>query len=132
MEEKKSTVKQFFKKMLYYLIGFLVIGSLITFLILNFTYSEGNKSGVLINFSKEGLTFKTYEGELNLGGIANVPSTAQSDNLWHFSVNNQAVADTLMQLGGHKIMLHYKQKIKAMPWQGETNVFVDGVKLIEE
>ncbi len=132
MEEKKSTVKGFFKKILYYLIGFLFVGLLVTFLILNFTYSEGNLSGVLIKFSKEGLSFKTYEGELNMGGIGNVPSTAQSDQIWHFSVNDQAIADTLMQLGGHKVMLHYKQKIKAMPWQGETNYFIDGVKLIKE
>jgi hypothetical protein len=52
--------------------------------------------------------------------------------LWQFSVREQSVADTLMNLEGRKVSLHYKEIIKNMPWQGETEYFVDGVKLIND
>jgi hypothetical protein len=102
------------------------------FLIANYTYSEGNRAGVVVKFSKKGYLLKTYEGELNMGGMGNLPNTAQMNMLWNFSVNDQAVADTLMNLEGRKVSLHYKEIIKNMPWQGETKYFVDGVKLIKE
>jgi hypothetical protein len=104
----------------------------ITFLIFNYTYSEGNRAGVVVKFSKKGYLLKTYEGELNMGGMGNLPNTAQQNMLWNFSVKDQAVADTLMNLEGRKVSLHYKEIIKNMPWQGETKYFVDGVKLIKE
>jgi hypothetical protein len=109
----------------------LVVISL-TFLIFNYTYSEGNRAGVVVKFSKKGYLLKTYEGELNMGGMGNLPNTAQMNMQWNFSVNDQAVADTLMNLEGRKVSLHYKEIIKNMPWQGETKYFVDGVKLIKD
>jgi hypothetical protein len=110
----------------------IVVITAITFLIFNYTYSEGNRAGVVVKFSKKGYLLKTYEGELNMGGMGNLPNTAQMNMLWNFSVNDQAVADTLMNLEGRKVSLHYKEIIKNMPWQGETKYFVDGVKLIKE
>jgi hypothetical protein len=104
----------------------------ITFLIFNYTYSEGNRAGVVVKFSKKGYLLKTYEGELNMGGMGNLPNTAQMNMLWNFSVKDQAVAETLMNLEGRKVSLHYKEIIKNMPWQGETKYFVDGVKLIKD
>lgn len=104
----------------------------ITFLIFNYTYSEGNRAGVVIKFSKKGYLLKTYEGELNLGGMGNIPNTAQQNMLCLFSVKDQSVAETLMNLEGRKVSLHYKEIIKNMPWQGETKYFVDGVKLIKD
>lgn len=102
------------------------------FLIANYTYSEGNRAGVVVKFSKKGYLLKTYEGELNMGGMGNLPNTAQMNMLWNFSVKDQAIADTLMNLEGRKVSLHYKEIIKNMPWQGETKYFVDGVKLIKD
>jgi hypothetical protein len=67
-----------------------------------------------------------------MGGMGNLPNTAQMNMQWNFSVNDQAVADTLMNLEGRKVSLHYKEIIKNMPWQGETKYFVDGVKLIKD
>ena len=34
-------------------------------------YSSGVRAGVPVEFSRKGVIFKTYEGELNLGGITN-------------------------------------------------------------
>jgi len=114
------------------LVLILVVVVVITLLISNFTYSEGNRAGVLIKFSKKGYIFKTYEGELNVGGMGNIPGTAQANQIWLFSVTNQTVADSLMNMEGRRVSLHYRQVLKNMVWEGETDYFVDGVKKITE
>lgn len=124
---KKSSGKKWI--LILFLIVVVIFG--VVYLIFNFTYSEGNRAGVLIKFSKKGYVFKTYEGELNIGGLGNIPNTAQMNQLWDFSVRNNAVADTLMKLEGKKVSLHYKEVLKNLVWDGETKYFVDGVKVIE-
>lgn len=118
------------KKWLLIFLAVLVLALTITFLIFNFTYSEGNRAGVLIKFSKKGFVFKTFEGELNLGGMGNIPNTAQLNQIWDFSVKDRAVADSLMHMEGKRVSLHYRQILKNMIWQGETDYFVDGVQLL--
>lgn len=132
MESAKPKSSNILRNILFGFIGLVLIGLVITFLVFNFTYSEGSRAGVIIKFSKKGYVFKTYEGELNLGGIGNIPNTAQLNQIWEFSVKDQHVADTLMGLEGRKVSLHYKEKIKNLPWQGETKYFVDGVEVLSE
>ena len=95
-------------------------------------YSDGFRDGTLIKFSHKGYVFKTYEGELNQGGIAN-PSqgTALANQIWHFSVKDKAVAEKLDSLGGKVVKLHYKEFIKNFVWEGETNYLVDGVEEVK-
>jgi len=112
-------------------LAIVIAGVVSTFLIFNYTYSEGSRAGVLIKFSKKGYVFKTYEGELNIGGMGNIPNTAQVNSIWAFSVRDNATADILMKLEGKQLSLHYQQIIKNMVWDGETDYFVDGVKVIE-
>jgi len=119
------------KKFLWILIGILIIGCIITVLICSYTYSEGSRAGVLIKFSKKGFIFKTYEGELNIGGMGNVPNTAQGNVIWTFSVKDEAVADKLATMEGQKVSLHYEEKVKAMPWQGETDYYIIRAEKIE-
>jgi len=109
----------------------LVAGLVIYYFIAGFTYSEGNRAGILIKFSKKGYVFKTFEGELNIGGLGNLPNTVQMNNIWEFSVTNPAVADSLMTMEGEKVALHYHQVIKNFPWQGDTEYFVDHVERIK-
>lgn len=119
------------KKALWILLVIILLGSLIAWLVMGYTYSEGSRAGVLIKFSKKGYLFKTYEGELNLGATGNVPNTAQFNQLWNFSVADEATAQALMKAEGRKVSLQYKEVVKAMPWQGETNYFVVGVEVLE-
>ena len=119
------------KKWLLILLLVLIAGFGITYLIFNFTYSEGNRAGVLIKFSKKGYVFKTYEGELNIGGLGNIPNTAQMNQIWDFSVRDNSVADSLMKLEGKKVSLHYREVLKNFVWDGDTKYFVDGIKQIE-
>jgi len=119
------------RKWILILLAVVVTGLGITYLIFNYTYSEGSRAGVLIKFSKKGYVFKTFEGELNIGGMGNIPNTAQVNSIWTFSVRDNATADAMMKLEGKKVSLHYKEVIKNLVWDGETKYFVDGVKVIE-
>ena len=81
--------------------GILVVLFVIYYFNYMAVYSEGNRAGKLIKFSKKGWLFKTYEGELNQGGVANpVPGTAMVNQIWKFSVKKDAVADELMKMEG--------------------------------
>jgi len=82
-----------------------ILGIIVVFFIIflvarySFTYSEGNRAGRLIKFSKQGFMFRTYEGEMNLGGVSNAANGSMMMNyMWDFSVENDAVADTLLKL----------------------------------
>lgn len=119
------------KKILIILLVFVVLVVGITFLYFNFTYSEGSRAGTLMKFSKRGFVFKTYEGELNMGGVGNIPNTAQNNMIWNFSVKDKAFADTLHNYEGKKVILFYEEKMKALPWQGETNYFVYKVQEVK-
>ncbi len=98
------------------------------FLYAKFVFSEGNRAGLLYKFSKKGYVFKTYEGELNLGGVNTAPNAGLMNNIWVFSVKDEAVADKLMEMEGKYVRLHYNQVNKAFFWEGETTYFVDAVE----
>ena len=111
-----------------------IIGIIIVFLIIffvarySYTYSEGNRAGRLIKFSKQGFVFKTYEGEMNLGGVTNAANNSMMMNyMWDFSVTNQSVADSLLKLEGKEISVHYKEKMAKLPWRGDTKYIVDRI-----
>lgn len=68
------------------------------------SYSEGERAGVLQKFSKRGWICKTYEGELALyvvGGVA--------PQIWYFSTRDEELAKKLFDAVGQKIQLHYKE-----------------------
>lgn len=94
-----------------------------------FTYSDGKRAGRLIKFSHKGYVFKTYEGELNLGGINNSTGGVLLNNIWLFSVASEAVADSLSLYEGKDVVLHYKEKMSTLPWRGESKYIVDKVSL---
>ena len=127
-----NTTKQSnpFKKIVLIFVLTAIVAVAAWFLISNIKSSEGTQAGVLIRFAQKGVAIKTYEGELNIGGMNTVPSTAQTNQIWAFSVRDKATADKLMQMTGRKVSLHYSEVINSMPWQGQTDFFVDGAEVI--
>ena len=117
------------KKILFYTLGIIIVALVIFFYArFSYTYSEGNRAGRLIKFAKQGAMFKTYEGEMNLGGVSNAANNSMMMNyMWNFSVDDQAVADSLLGLEGREISVHYKQKMGTLPWRGDTKYIVDKV-----
>ncbi len=96
----------------------------------NYTYSEGTRTGYLVKISYKGIVFKTYEGQLNLGGFQQPGQAAVLGNIWEFSVSKRNVYERLQQYEGKQVTVYYKEKINAMPWQGKTNYLVYDVKPI--
>ncbi len=117
--------------LLFTILGAIIIGGSITYYNYGLVYSDGYRDGTLIKFSRKGVIFKTYEGELNQGGIANSTGTALANQIWRFSVKDDAVAEKLNQLGGKVVRLHYKEYVNNFIWEGETNYLVDGAEEVK-
>ena len=130
---KKQThpIVKFFKRVLLFFVILFILVLAGTYFYFNYTYSEGSRAGMLMKFSEKGYVFKTYEGELNLGGINPLPGNTIANNIWKFSVKNDSIADLLKSKEGQMLRLHYREKVRNLPWQGDTKFFVDGVDSIK-
>jgi hypothetical protein len=55
------------------------------------------------------------------------------NNIWEFSVKptDKAIIDSLTNFEGAVIKLKYKEKLKNMPWQGDTPYFVYEIESID-
>ncbi len=115
--------KSFFKKLFIglFVLALLAFGAYMLYS--NWVFSEGTRTGQLIKISKKGYVFKTYEGQLNLGGIEGGPE-GMMGTIWNFSMKKEDMYHKLEELEGKKVMLRYKEINKSMPWQGDTNYFV--------
>jgi len=92
-----------------------------------FTYSSGNRNGLLQKFSYKGNLFKTYEGELVLSSVKSTAGVGIASEKFYFSVNDKAIAERMLRMEGHQVVLHYEQKNGTLPWRGETPYLVDSV-----
>ena len=96
-----------------------------------FTYSEGNRGGLLQKFSYKGNVFKTYEGELVLNSITvggNV--TPYSSEKFYFSVVDEKLGEKMNLYEGKRVVVHYNQKNGTLPWRGETPYIVDSIVIV--
>jgi hypothetical protein len=96
--------------------------------VLNWNYSTGERAGWVQKFSKRGWLCKTWEGEL---ALVSLPGT--SVEKFFFTVRDDAVADTINKAMGHRVSLHYEQKV-GLPTTcfGETRHFVTGITAMAE
>lgn len=49
-------------------------------------YSEGERTGIVTKLSYKGFGYKTWEGEMNLGGLASDAKGNLQANIWQFTV----------------------------------------------
>ncbi len=94
---------------------------------LSWSYSDGERAGVVQKFSRKGWICKTYEGELALyivGGVA--------PEIWAFSVRDPAVVEQLNASVGERVRLHYTEH-RGVPTScfAETGFFVDRVTPVD-
>ena len=108
----------------------LVLAGLVAWpwLTLHWSYSDGERVGVLLKLSHKGYLCKTTEGDLALyvvGGIA--------PQIWSFTVRDAAVADSLNAAMGKRVRLHYHEHL-GVPSScfGDTTYFVDRVEAAPE
>jgi hypothetical protein len=121
-----------FRKITMYAVIVFILFCAAYFIFANYTYSEGSRTGMLLKFSHKGYVFKTWEGELNLGGMTQ-GETTMLNNIWIFSVrdNETKTITDLQQYEGKRIRLSYKEKMRHFPWQGDTDYFVYQVEPIQ-
>lgn len=130
VKEGAESIGQKIKRLFLMIFGILVVGGLLFIWVAGWTFSEGTRAGELIKVSKKGVVFKTFEGQLNLGGFQSSDNAGIVGNIWEFSTTQPEVYTRLQELEGKKIKLHYRQRYKPMPWQGKTDYFVHKVELI--
>jgi hypothetical protein len=90
---------------------------------LKWSYSDGERAGVLQKFSRRGWICKTYEGELAMSVVPGVAPT-----IWSFTVRDDAVVPKLSAALGRRAVLHYTEH-PGLPTTcfGHTAYFVDSV-----
>lgn len=111
----------------------LVILTLFIYFRYYFVYSEGTRVGVLYKFSKKGMMYKTYEGEMLLPGFKNrSQSSGMVSNMFHFSVTDEELANKLMKCQGMDIELHYIQYQGALPWRGDSYEDAEGQYIVDK
>jgi hypothetical protein len=99
-----------------------------TWLMLTWSYGNGERAGYVQKFSKRGYVCKTWEGEL---AMVSMPGTMSEKFL--FTVRDDAVAQKINANLGKKVALKYDQHI-GLPTTcfGDTEYFVSGVEVIND
>lgn len=111
------------KKVLYYILGGIFLLFLLYYVFSYFaTYSEGTRTGELIKFSKKGVIYKTWEGEISQG-----ISGAQ---IFKFSVlkKDHEVIEALQENEGKYVKLHYIERFTTFFFWGDSNYFITEVE----
>jgi hypothetical protein len=92
-------------------------------LVLNWSYSTGERAGWLQKFSHKGFVCKTGEGELAL-----VSLPGSSVEKFFFTVRDEAVAAKVTAAMGKRVSLHYEEKV-GLPTScfGDTRYYVTDV-----
>ena len=91
---------------------------------LSFSYSKGDRAGLLQKVSQRGWVCKSWEGELQMTAL---PGAAPE--IFHFTTRSDSIAGELQKLLGQRVSLHYEQH-SGVPGScfGDTEYFVVGVK----
>lgn len=107
---------------IYFVIVVVVLTALFFTVAYYATYSEGDRTGELIKFSKKGYVFKTWEGEISQG-IAGA-------QIFKFSVldNDDEVIESLKKYQGQYVKVTYIERYTTFPWWGDTNYYITAVK----
>ncbi|MDP2247871.1 MAG: hypothetical protein Q8J65_07035, partial [Nitrosomonadales bacterium] len=88
------------------LVSFVALFAAYTWLVLNWSYSDGERAGYVQKFSKKGWICKTWEGEL---AIINIPGTLTEK--FYFTVHDDAVAKKINDSLGKKVSLFYDEHV---------------------
>ncbi len=110
------------KKILGWLLFFILISTAISYGVLQYSYSNGQRTGRLVKLSKKGFFPKTYEGTLDLGS---------GDRLtWDFSIHDEKLGKQIIGHSGKMITLEYRELLWKILY--ETKYDVTGFKLIDQ
>ena len=122
-EIKKKAVKI----VLLLIVAVILLSAGYTAIVLNWSYSKGERIGYVQKFSEKGWLCKTWEGELQM-----LPVPGAIPEKFLFSVRDKAVISKINSSMGKKTALSYQQHI-GIPTQcfGETEYFAVDAKTLE-
>jgi len=114
-----------------FLAGIIVLVALVAgyfAIVLNWSYSTGERAGWVQKFSKKGWLCKTWEGEL---ALVSLPGTSVEKFL--FTVRDDGIAASINKVVGQRVSMHYEQKV-GLPTTcfGETRNYVTGVSVMAD
>lgn len=112
----------------------LIVGAAFFYFKFYYVFGEGAKAGELNFVVYKGYVWKTYEGRAIQAGFqkgSKGVTTAIQSYEFDFSVEDKAIADTLMQCSGRIVRLHYKEYLGALPWRGQQKYIVDRILSVE-
>ena len=117
------------KRLLSFLLLVALLVGLYFFVVLNWSYSTGERAGWIQKLSKKGWVCKTWEGEL---ALVTLPGTSTVEK-FYFTVRDEAVATMITEAMGKRVALHYEEKV-GLPSScfGETRHYITKVKLASE
>ena len=97
--------------------------------VLNWSYSSGERAGWIQKLSDKGWICKTWEGEL---ALVSLPGSSTVEK-FQFTVHDDQVAAEIAKVMGRRVTLHYEEKV-GLPTScfGDTRHFVTKVTLTEE
>ena len=114
------------------LLGVLLLVALLVFGlylwgVLSWPYSEGERAGILQEFSSKGWLCKTYEGELAISIVPGVTPV-----IWNFSVRDTSLSPQINGALGKRVVRHYREH-RGLPTAcfGETSYFVTSVHVVD-
>jgi hypothetical protein len=120
------------RKALIAILGLLVLIALIfsayTWIALSWSYSTGERAGLMQKISRKGWLCKTWEGELLL---TSMPGAIPEK--FEFTVRDDELANQLVEHTGQRLVLTYAQH-KGVPSScfGDTEYFVEKISVFKE
>lgn len=97
-----------------------------------YVFGEGVKTGNLNFVVYKGYVFKTYEGKIIQSGFRSKTTGTIQSYEFDFSVQDKAIADSLMRCGGKEVELSYKEYLGVLPWRGVSKYVVDKILAVHE
>jgi hypothetical protein len=115
--------------------GVALTAGLYTVVVLNWSYSTGDRAGTLLKLSHKGWVCKTWEGELVMPVITGAGDEQHQPGdlggrTWNFTVRDEAAVAQLQSAVGKRVVLTYSEH-KGVPGScfGDTPYYVDNVRL---
>lgn len=98
-------------------------------------YSDGERVGQLVKFSKKGFFSKSWEGEMVLGGLKKKTDvegrTTSVANVFEFTVEDNSIVENLKDKVGEVIKVRYREEWIHAPWRSDTSYFITSVDILK-
>ena len=121
-----------------FIVGVGALFALYTGVVLNWSYSSGDRAGTLLKIARKGWVCKTWEGELVMpllttGGDGSGDQNDIGSRTWYFTAKSEETVKKLQAAVGKRVILTYDEH-KGVPGScfGDTPHYVADVRLEDQ